>query len=116
AGAETAAPRENGDLRTVVDQRSRLSQKLVCGSRLRGGKKIGAVFRHIGGGAFALGLPILHVLRNRKVRNGAVAERRLDRFIQRIDDVIGTGDALVVSRNIHEKLVEVYVLLVMRAD
>ncbi len=50
------------------------------------------------------------------MRDGPVAERRLDRLVDDIDDVIRPGDALVVGSDVHIQLVEIDVLLIVRAD
>ena len=116
AGVEAAAARENGDFRSLIDQRGGLREQFLRGNGNRGGEKIGAVRRDVGGGALALGIPVLHVLRDGDVRDGAIAERGLDRFVNHIDDVVRPGDALVVGGDIHVELVEIDILLVVRAD
>ncbi len=50
------------------------------------------------------------------MRYRAAGERGLDRFVQNIDHVGRPHDALVVRRDIHKQLVQIHVLLVMRAD
>ena len=50
------------------------------------------------------------------MRHRAAGERGLDRFVQNIDHVGWPHDALVVRCDIHKKLVQIHVLLVMRAD
>src|SRR5438876_4702811 len=50
------------------------------------------------------------------MRHGAMAEGRLHRLVQHIHHVIGAGNPLVVGGNVHVKLVEIDVLLIMRTD
>ena len=66
--------------------------------------------------ALALGIPVLNVLGDRDMRDGAIAERGLDRFVHDIDDMIRSGNTLVVGGDIHVELVEIDVLLVVGAD
>lgn len=50
------------------------------------------------------------------MRDRTIGQRGLDGFVDHVDDVRRPHDALVVGRDIHEELVEINVLLVMRAD
>ena len=116
AGVEAAAARQNGDLRSLIDDRGGLREQFLGRNGNRGGEKIGAMCGDVGGRALALGVPVLHVLRNGDVRHGAIAQRGLNRLVDDIDDVIRPGDALVVGGDVHIELVEIDVLLVVGAD
>ncbi|HSC30542.1 MAG TPA: hypothetical protein VLD17_02370 [Gemmatimonadaceae bacterium] len=48
--------------------------------------------------------------------NGAAGERRLDRLVHHVVDVRRPHDALIVGSHVHEQLVEIDVLLIMRSD
>ena len=50
------------------------------------------------------------------MRDGAPAKGRLDRLVHNVVDVGRPHDALIVGRDVGEDLVQVHVLLVVRAD
>ena len=117
ARVQAAAAREDGDLRTLIDD---FGCRLQSGVRRDG---YAAAYRS----ELCLGMladertsfdgrPFLNVLGNRDVRDRAAGERGLDRFVQNIDYVGWPHDALVVRRHIHKELVQIHVLLIMRAD
>ena len=50
------------------------------------------------------------------MRDCATRQRGLDRFIHDVDHVGRPHDALVVRGDIHEQLVQIHILLIMRSD
>ena len=50
------------------------------------------------------------------MRDRSLAERRLDRGVDDVDDVRRAHHALAVGRDVHEQPIEIDVLLTVRAD
>ena len=103
--------------RGLMEEIRRLAEQLRWRYRMRRGEQIRTVFRNVATRArLIVGRPLLYVLWYRDVRDGASRERSLDRLVDDVHDVRGTHDALIVRGDVDEELVEVDVLLVMRAD
>ena len=117
ARIEASAACEYRDLRAFVDQRRGALERRLRRERMRRREDVRAVLLDVSRGAMTIARrPLLDVLGNAEMRDGASREGGLDRLVHHVVHVRGAHDALVELGDIHEELVEIDVLLVMRAD
>ena len=119
ARAQAAAAGEDRDLLAGVDDVGGALQHLrLRRQRRRAGDSVGAVARRCCVSS-ASRPTLVHSwmsFGNVDVRDAARGQRGLDGLVDDVDDVGRPHDPLVVGGDVHEQLVEVDVLLVVRAD
>ena len=117
ARAEAAASRQNRDLRAGVDDIRRGLHRPPAEAADRRRVQVRAVLRDVGAGSLlVVTCPVLDVLRDRDVRDGATGSAVLIASSTTLYNVRRSHHALVVGGDVHEQLVEIDVLLIMRAD
>ncbi len=115
---EAAAAGQDGDLRAGVDEVGGLLQLVAAAAAATAAANTSALcsaMLALERGVVRAG-PVLDVLGDRDVGDAAAAPGRSDRLVDDVVDVGRPHDALVVDGHVHEQLVEVHVLLVVRAD
>ena len=115
-GAQRSAPGEDRHLAAGVQELGGASQILVGRQPRAARRDVGGVVRNVALGAQLVGLHLLHVHRDRDVRDPVVGQRRATGEVDDVLDVRGTHDARVVLADVYEEAVELDVLLRVGAD
>ena len=118
AGIETALPHQDGNFAAAIDDlRGLLQEKFRRSERPGRRKHVTAMTGNVLAGTRRIALcPILDVFRDGQMGRGAPGEGSLDRLIHRVVHVGCPHDALGVCGHVHEQLIEVDILLMMRPN